>query len=112
MRKKSRRPAAIAGAAVISLLVFWSTTAAGEDVERYQLNIASQNAGQALRALANATGKQLLFPYNKVKTSTSPLVLGHYTVEDALKIILKDTSLSGELTQEGVIVVAPRQKKK
>jgi outer membrane receptor protein involved in Fe transport len=38
-------------------------------------------------------------------------ISGRYTLEEALGIILKDTSLSGELTTEGVILITPIQKK-
>ena len=79
--------------------------------ERYQLNVESQTLEQALRSLANASGRQLLFPYDQMEALKSISISGRYTLEEALGIILKDTSLSGELTTEGVILVTPIQKK-
>ena len=82
-----------------------------DSAERYQLNVESQTVEQALRSLANASGRQLLFPYDQMEALKSISISGRYTLEEALGIILKDTSLSGELTTEGVILVTPIQKK-
>ena len=96
---------------VISLLVLVSNASQSESVEQYQLDIVSQNVEQALRTLANASGKQLLFPYDQVEALTSVSMSGRYTLKEALEIILKGTSLSGELTNEGVILITHSQKK-
>ena len=82
-----------------------------ESAERYQLNVNAQNVEQALRSLASASGKQLLFPYDQMEALKIISISGRYTLEEALDIILKDTSLSGELTEEGVILVTLSQKK-
>jgi len=82
-----------------------------DSAERYQLNVKSQTVEQALRSLANASNRQLLFPYDQMEALKSISISGRYTLEEALGIILKDTSLSGELTTEGVILVTPIQKK-
>ncbi|MDC0003308.1 TonB-dependent receptor [Porticoccaceae bacterium] len=85
--------------------------ASSADPKRYQLRVEAQNIEQALRSLANASGKRLLFPYDQVGALKSVTISGRYTLEDALKIILKDTSLSGRLTSDGVILITPDQKK-
>lgn len=82
-----------------------------DSAERYQLNVQSQTVEQALRSLANASSRQLLFPYDQMEALKSVSISGRYTLKEALGIILKDTSLSGELTTEGVILVTPIQKK-
>ncbi|MBT5292989.1 MAG: STN domain-containing protein, partial [Cellvibrionales bacterium] len=96
------------------MLLASSASHSGSDIdsaERYQLNVNSQTVEQALRSLANASSRQLLFPYDQMEALKSISISGRYTLEEALGIILKDTSLSGELTTEGVILVTPIQKK-
>ena len=82
-----------------------------DSAERYQLNVQYQTVEQALRSLANASSRQLLFPYDQMEALKSVSISGRYTLKEALGIILKGTSLSGELTTEGVILVTPIQKK-
>ena len=101
----------------IALCMLLASSASHSDIdsdnaERYQLNVKSQTVEQALRSLANASSRQLLFPYDQMEALKSISISGRYTLEEALGIILKDTSLSGELTTEGVILVTPIQKKK
>ena len=100
----------------LALCILLASSASHSDIdsdsaERYQLNVESQTVEQALRSLANASGRQLLFPYDQMEALKSISISGRYTLEEALGIILKDTSLSGELTTEGVILVTPIQKK-
>ena len=100
----------------VALCMLLASSASHSDIdsdsaERYQLNVKSQTVEQALRSLANASSRQLLFPYDQMEALKSISISGRYTLEEALGIILKDTSLSGELTTEGVILVTPIQKK-
>jgi iron complex outermembrane receptor protein len=48
-----------------------------------------------------------LFSYELVDEVQSSKVLGRYSISDALQQLLKGTNLSGQLTERGVIVVAP-----
>ena len=96
---------------VLFLLASVSLPAFSEQAQRYQIDIASQNVEQALRALANVTAKQLLFPYDLVESLESTAVSGRYTLISALDIILTGTPLSGELTEDGVILITLSLKK-
>ena len=96
---------------VLFLLASVSLPAFSEQAQRYQIDIASQNVEQALRALANVTAKQLLFPYDLVESLESTAVSGRYTLISALEIILTGTPLSGELTEDGVILITLSLKK-
>ena len=96
---------------VVFLLASVSLPAFSEQAQRYQIDIASQNVEQALRALANVTAKQLLFPYDLVESLESTAVSGRYTLISALDIILTGTPLSGELTEDGVILITLSLKK-
>ncbi|ETN92755.1 hypothetical protein U062_00634 [Gammaproteobacteria bacterium MOLA455] len=100
----------------LALCILLASSASHSDIDfdsakRFQLNVESQTVEQALRSLANASGRQLLFPYDQIEALKVISMSGRYTLEEALSIILKDTSLSGELTTEGVILVTPIQKK-
>lgn len=103
--------AGISKAACIVALILASATSVAEDATQYELNIAPQNIEQALRQLAEITGKELLFLFDQMESLESEQISGTYTIEDALAIILENTSLSGELTQDGVILITPKQKK-
>ena len=100
----------------LALCILLASSASHSDIDidsakRFQLTVESQTVEQALRSLANASGRQLLFPYDQIEALKVISMSGRYTLEEALSIILKDTSLSGELTTEGVILVTPIQKK-
>ena len=103
--------AGISKAVCIVALILASATSAAEDATQYELNIAPQNIEQALRKLAEITGKELLFLFDQMESLESEQISGTYTIEDALAIILENTSLSGELTQDGVILITSKQKK-
>ena len=100
----------------LALCILLASSASHSDIDsdsakRFQLTVESQTVEQALRSLANASGRQLLFPYDQIEALKVISMSGRYTLEEALSIILKGTSLSGELTTEGVILVTPIQKK-
>lgn len=92
-------------------LLLESGTTTAEDVSRYHFDIDSQNVELALRELANVTKRRLLFPYDLVEDLTSKSISGKYTLEGALNEIISGTLLSGELTEDGVILITPHQNK-
>ena len=65
----------------------------------------SLNVWEALSKLARQTEHQLLFSYESVHGVESFPLQGEYTVPQALDILLKDTGLSGKLTEGGVILI-------
>jgi iron complex outermembrane receptor protein len=72
----------------------------------WQFNIPSQNVDDALRALAEQTGTQLLFPYDQVTAQEANSLAGRYTLEEALEIMLRGTGLTGDVTGSGVITIS------
>ncbi|MFB1033828.1 MAG: STN domain-containing protein, partial [Sinobacterium sp.] len=70
-------------------------------------NVPSQNIVEALTTLAGQASCQLLFSYEVVDSLQSNEVVGRYTIQEALQILLTDTALSGRLTAHGVIVIGP-----
>jgi len=70
------------------------------------LRIAQATLGPALGALAEQCGVPLLFPYELARTGGIHPVRGRRTIAEALKIMLRGTSLTGELTASGVITIS------
>ena len=96
---------------VLFCLLFASNLAQSKTAEQYSLDIQYQTIEQALHSLARASSRQLLFPYDQMEALELVSISGRYTLKEALGIILKGTSLSGELTSEGVILITRIQKK-
>jgi iron complex outermembrane receptor protein len=70
------------------------------------LRITEAQLGPALGALAEQCGVPLLFPYELARTGGIHPVRGRRTISEALKIMLRGTSLTGELTASGVITIS------
>jgi iron complex outermembrane recepter protein len=71
--------------------------------QRYEINIPSMNAADALNKLAEQTDTFLLFPYQIVKSRQSNAVTGRYTLMEALSILLEKSGLAGDLSSSGVL---------
>lgn len=95
------------------LAVAWTmmlACAAQANVERntqktFQLNIQRGSVEAALKTLAQQAQMQVIFPFDLVTTLEAKPLKGQYTVLNALDILLKDTGLSGSLTESGVITI-------
>ena len=74
--------------------------------ESYNLNIEATDAVTALNLLALQTETPLLFDYNQVKKFRVNSLAGNYTLQQALNLILKDTGLSGSLSEREVISIS------
>ena len=83
-------------------------TSKAEDGEVYDLDIPSQGIESALSLLAEKTSAMLLFPYETVQLEKSKSVVGKCTVNEALSIMLHGTSLTGDLTEGGVITISQK----
>ena len=70
-------------------------------------NVPSQNIVEALTTFAGQASCQLLFSYEVVESLQSNEVVGRYTIQKALQLLLADTELSGRLTAHGVIIIGP-----
>lgn len=78
-------------------------------VERFDVNIHEPNVADALNVLAQQTQTNLLFSYRLTKTRNAQKVLGRYTIEEALVILLQDSGLSSGLSNNGAIVISERK---
>ena len=72
----------------------------------YELHIPATTANESLRALARLTGHALLYRSTEVEAVHTRGLSGSYTLQQALAALLEGTSLSGGLTQSGVIAVS------
>ena len=100
--------------ALVGLLVFISAVGcsfyshADNDVDKrvYSINVHASNAADALNALAFQTGAVMLFPYREAKTRQANSVVGDYTIQEAITLMLKDSGLIGSLTSDGAIKIS------
>ena len=74
--------------------------------QKYDFDIPSQGIESALSLLAEKTSTMLLFPYETVQLEESRPVKGKCTLNEALSTMLQGTSLSGDLTNGGVITIS------
>lgn len=97
---------------VICLCFAASGYVAAQQEKVHKFNIPKQPIRDALELLATQAGVSLLFPYDQVARIEGNAVSGHYTLSDAVDILLKDTELKGSVTKSGVLTVSlsPTQK--
>jgi len=75
----------------------------------YAIDLPALPLAEALNALSEQTGMPVLFSYDLVKSRAGHLVVGTYTLPRALDILLQGTGLSGDLSDKGVLTIAPTQ---
>ncbi|MEM1140970.1 MAG: TonB-dependent receptor plug domain-containing protein [Pseudomonadota bacterium] len=92
---------------VILLTVFSTTVTAAE---RFDLEIQGGAADQSIRSLSHQTGVPVIFRAEHVRDTTTEPILGRYTIEEALNLLLTNTALSASLTGGGVITIAPKKR--
>lgn len=96
----------VLGAFAFGLVALLANVAKSDELKRYEFDIPQQNVESALNNLATKAGMLLLFPYDQVQPAFSNPVVGKYTVEEALFILLENTELKGGLTEGGVITIS------
>ena len=69
----------------------------------FNLDIPAMNAAEALNRFAEQTGAILLFPYDLAQDRRAKPVSGQYTLLQGLELLLRDTGLSGGLSDRRVI---------
>lgn len=72
----------------------------------YDIDLPAESVAEALNGLSEKTGVPAVFPYDLVKDRRANPVAGHYTLLGALDALLKDTGLSGGLSDKGVLTVS------
>lgn len=72
----------------------------------YEFNITHATLGDALKELAQQSDKSLFFPNVLAGEQNVRPVIGKYSVDEALKLMLRDTELSGSLIDGALISVS------
>ncbi len=101
----SRRLLATASAAA-ALGAFCAPMPAIAMQRSFDFNIPAQDLGPALRALARASGEQVIFEGAAVRGRRSSPVSGSLTADAALQAMLQGTGLAGSRSRRGILVVA------
>lgn len=91
---------------VLGMAVFLVNTVSADETRKFDFDVPRQNVESALNQLATQADALLLFPYDLVQPVESNPVIGRYTVQEALQILLKDAGLTGGLTDGGVITIS------
>lgn len=75
--------------------------------EIYEFNIPTQSLSQSLNELSDIAKISFLFPYDLVKDKSGSSVVGHYTVQKALSLLLNNSGLTGELSDKKAFLIKP-----
>ena len=96
---------------IVSVACLFMDATKADNSKLYDIDIPSQGIESALSQLAEETDAMLLFPYETVQLEKSKPVTGKCTLNEALSIMLQDTSLTGDLTKGGVITISQKNNK-
>ena len=108
MKGRARAPAmAFWLAAMLAAMAGTEANAKGTDL--CDVDIARSELGDAAAALAHSCNVSLLYPFDLAQTRGINPVRGRYSVPEALSIMLRGTSLTGDLTGSGVITISPSE---
>jgi len=92
---------------LVSLLLPLSATADELDTERrIHFNIPQQRADLALTQFAEQASLTLLFPFDGVRERTANRLVGEYSVQEAIGLLLLDTGLTPTLKNRLVLDIA------
>lgn len=72
----------------------------------YDIDLPAGSVSEALNQLSEQTGVPVVFPYDLVKGKKSNSVVGRYTLLEAMDALLRDTGLSGGLSEKGVLTIS------
>ncbi|WP_221450573.1 TonB-dependent receptor [Pseudoteredinibacter isoporae] len=99
--------------AAVLLSVFYAatSTAAGQEPEqKHQFYIEKQEARLALTLFAQQAEQQVLFPLNRVKDIEANRLVGAYTTEQGIDILLRDTGLEPVFSKNRVLTIVASKK--
>ena len=100
---------AVLAAILGGLFIPAGAIAQGAEQGGSSLNIPAQNAEDAVKALARAHRRPVLFQTEDVAAINTKPLEGEYSLERALDEMFEGTSLIGGLTENGVITVSLRK---
>jgi TonB-dependent receptor len=74
---------------------------------KYEFDIPTESLDKSLNTLSDISKISFLFPYDLVENKKGNSVQGHYSVQQALNILLKGSSLEGELSNKKAFLIKP-----
>ena len=89
---------------MICYLTSWAY--AQDGAGRYEFHIEERDLGSAIEAIVRHTDKNVLFPYELADATGLNPVIGSYTLEEALQVLLQGTDFTGGLSDNGVMFIA------
>ncbi|MGB7411115.1 MAG: TonB-dependent receptor [Sphingopyxis granuli] len=101
----SFRPHLLSGLATAAIVVS-ALPAPAFAQQAVAFDIPAQDLGGALRALAQASGIQVVFDGAALRGKRSPALKGSYSVDAALTALLRGSGMSAHRNAEGVYVIA------
>lgn len=101
----SFRPHLLSGLATAAIVVS-ALPAPAFAQQAVAFDIPAQDLGGALRALAQASGIQVVFDGAALRGKRSPALKGSYSVDAALAALLRGSGMSAHRNAEGVYVIA------
>ena len=101
-----RRRCRVTGALVLCLLSAMPAGVSRAAEPVFDIDIPAMNAAEALNRLAEQTGSVMLFSYDLARAREANAVRGRYTLLEGLELLLRDTGLSGGLSEKRVVVIA------
>jgi iron complex outermembrane recepter protein len=90
---------------VAMVLALTVAVAAYAQQASYMFNIPTQDLGAALRAYAKASGEQVSFDGAMVRGKTSAPLIGSYTADAGIQVLLSGTGFSARRSPLGVLLV-------
>ena len=99
----SRHPIALLLASVAALPA-WAPPAFADASDRRSYDLPAQPLGASLRAVAAASGRNILAPSLSVDRVTAPALKGSFTADEAVEALLAGSGLRARRTSDGLIV--------
>ena len=87
--------------------IVWARPAAAQAQAAADYELPAQDLGQTLRAIAQASGQDILFPAGLVQGRTAPAIKGRLTLDEALRRALAGSGLVVDHQAGAVLIRAP-----
>lgn len=91
-------------AVAVGAIAISSPGLAQQSPARLEYNLPAQDLGDALRAVAQASQREIIFVSDAVRGRRAPQLHGSYTVEEAVRALLAGTDLVAEFREDTVLV--------
>jgi len=100
------RPAVQYALTVLLLATCLSAKATIDRAQVYNINLPAQSVAEALTSLSEQTDVLVLFSYDVAEARKGNPVVGKFTLQGALDLLLQGTGLSGGLSDKGVLTIS------